>query len=147
MSENIWHELKEESSFKQKNPEIKKWNLNKTELYPQSIQSWFDIKDNFFCTYADYFVNFLKSNSLKDIANNKNSKNKRAFEDFIQTHLQNPEYVGKYVVFVDGHFQKHGIDKIALVKEMYDKFGNIEMYIAKISSPKTTIVIDTPEFV
>lgn len=147
MSENIWHELEEESSFKQKNQEIKEWNLNKTEFYPQNIQSWFDIKDNLFCTDADYFVNFLKSNSLKDITNNKNSKNKSAFEDFIKLHLQNPEYAGKYAVFVDGHFQKCGIDKIALVKEIYDEFGNIEMHIGKISSPKTTIVIDTSEFV
>ena len=146
MIENIWDGLEEEPSFKQKNEDVKQWDLDKIEIYPQNIQSWFDIKDNLSCNYED-FANALKSISLKNITNNKNSKNKRAFEDFVKTHLQNPEYAGKYAVFIDGHFQKYGVDKITLVKEMYDKFGNIEMYIDKISSLKTTIVIDTPEFV
>ena len=146
MIETIWAGL-EETSFKYKNENIKHWNLDKTEVYPQNIQSWFDFKENISCNYVEYFRKTLKDNSLKNITNNKNSKNKRVFEDFVKTHLDNPEYAGKYAAFVDGHFQKCSIDKIDLVKEMYDKFGNIEMYVGKIASPKTTIVIDTPEFV
>ncbi len=84
---------------------------------------------------------------MKKITNNRNSGNKKAFEDFVEMHLDNPEYADKYAVFVDGCFQKHGINQIDLVKEMYDKFGNIEMYVGKISSSKTTIIMDTPEFV
>lgn len=143
MSENIWDVL-EEGSFEYQN-EVNEWNLNETELHPQDIKSWFDIRETRTC--VESFRSVLEVDSLKNITNNKNSKNKRAFEDFVKTHLQNPEYADKYAVFIDGHFQKYGVDKIALVKEIYDEFGNTEIYIDKISSSKTTIVIDTPEFV
>ena len=140
MIEDIWQVLEEKTPFEQESTYIEQWDLDKTATCPHDASLWFDVKKD---ACVENLENLFTSFSLKDIANNKNSKNKNAFDAFVKTHLQNPEYVDKYAVFVDGHFQKCGVDMIALAKEIYEKFGNVEMHIGKISSQKTIFVMDT----
>ena len=148
IEENVWKGL-EESSFKHKKRDIKEWNLNKIEFHPQDIQSWFDVKETVSCSYftAKIFANVFKDITIsKDIANNENSKNKNAFDNFANVHLNDLEYKNKFVAFVNGTFQDVGDKKNALIKKMYDKFGNVDMYVHKITDQRKIILIDTPEF-
>lgn len=70
---------------------------------------------------------------------------KKVFEELKPDLLKKSEYREKYVAIVHGEI--HGINssKIDLVKEMSVNFGNIEMYIGKISTRLERGIIDTPE--
>ncbi len=86
------------------------------------------------------------SNEKDDLTFNENVKNKSAFDDFIKTNLENPKFKNKFVAFVNGEFQDIGDKRNALIEKMYDKFGNVDMYVDKVTDQKKVIVIDTPEF-
>lgn len=70
---------------------------------------------------------------------------KIAFTQFLQENLHNPKYMNKYVAFVNGIFQDYGGRRNKLVHEMYQKFGNVRMYVGKITSERVMKRIDTPE--
>ena len=59
--------------------------------------------------------------------------NKIAFKKFVQDNLHNPEFSNKYVIFAYGHFQDVGDDEFNLVDKIYKKFGNIDMYVGRVS--------------
>lgn len=71
--------------------------------------------------------------------------NETAFEQFKERNLNNPKYTGKYVAFVNGKLE--GMDEIEnrLVKKIYNKFGNVEMFVGKVVLESESHIIDTPE--
>lgn len=68
-----------------------------------------------------------------------------AFEQFKEKNLYNSKYVDKYVVFVDGVLQDVGNNEVELVKKMHEKFGNIDMYVGKVSQKIRSGMIESPE--
>lgn len=91
---------------------------------------------------------FLKTLLVCDnMSNNENAINKNAFEDFIKTNLCNPQFKNKFVAFVNGEFQDVEDKQNILIKKMYNKFGNVDMYVGKITDKKEIALIDTPEFI
>ena len=77
---------------------------------------------------------------------NEHMKNKNAFENFVNTNLHNPQFKDKFVAFVNGEFQDVGDKRNMLIEKTYDKFGNVDMYVGKVTDQKKIILIDTPEF-
>ncbi len=71
--------------------------------------------------------------------------NKNAFKQFLCENLNNPKYKNKYLAFVNGIFQDYGDKRTKLVHTMYQKFGNVKMYVGKVTSEKTKGIIDSPE--
>ena len=45
----------------------------------------------------------------------------------------NPEFKGKFVAFVHGKFQGQDRSQSDLIFRMYDKFGNVPMYVGRSS--------------
>ncbi len=116
-------------------------------LHDQKI--WFD-KTPPLCDYERFkeFSGLRTSvfTTPNDPPNNENVENKNAFEDFLRAHLDDPAYKNKFIAFVNGKFQAVGDKRNALIDEMYDKFGNVDMYVDKVTDHKQVILIDTPEF-
>jgi len=56
-----------------------------------------------------------------------------------------PEFVGKYVAIIKGKMEGVGENKNQLAKEMYQKFGNVEMFVGNVSLKTHVGTIDTPE--
>ena len=77
----------------------------------------------------------------------ENIENKNAFEAFTKINLNNLQYKDKFVAFVNGEFQGISNKKNALIEKMYDKFGNVDMYVDKITDQREIILMDTPEFI
>ena len=73
-------------------------------------------------------------------------ENENVFNDFLKNHLDDPKYKNKFVVFVNGKLQDTGNVRSALAKKMYDQFGNVNMYVGKITDRIETVRISTPEF-
>lgn len=146
MIENIWDGL-EERSFKSEN-DIKTWNLDDPEFYLEDIPLWLDIEKNVFCSYNPNLPSEILKNILmyKNMPNTENIENKDAFEDFARNNLNNPQFKNKFVAFVNGKFQDAGDKKNVLIKKMYDEFGNVDMYVHKITDQRKIVLIDTPEF-
>ena len=76
----------------------------------------------------------------------KNVKNKEAFDVFRKANLNNPEFRGKFVVFINGRFAGVGDEKIALAQQMYDKFGRVDMHVGQITDKKRIFCMDTFDF-
>ena len=74
----------------------------------------------------------------------RKSKNQLAYELFVKTNtidvLQK-----KYVVFVNGKLEEFGDSESELVGKMYDKHGNIEMWVGRTSGERDIINIDSYE--
>lgn len=152
MISHIWKELENKHISVQNDLEniTQQYAVNdKKELHLDYFQSWFDNDEAVLCSYErrGFFVETVKgSTRFKDKINNENLKNKKAFEDFIQVHLDDIKVKNRFVAFVNGEFQDSDDIKNVLIKKMYDRFGNIDMYVEKISDYEKTILIDTPEF-
>jgi len=71
--------------------------------------------------------------------------NETAFKQFKKDNLQNPQYAEKYVAFVNGSYEGVDESESKLVEKIYEDFGNVEMFVGKISSAEQEEVIDTPE--
>ena len=71
--------------------------------------------------------------------------NKIAFEKFAKDNMHNPEYSNKYAVFVDGCLYDVGDTEMDLVKKIYEKCGNIYMYVGNVSQKMQTGLIESPE--
>lgn len=76
----------------------------------------------------------------------KNMENRIAFNKFKAEHIDDPEFKGRFVAFVNGEFQGVGNKKETLVESMYDRFGNVPMYVSVISSRKRVVRLRTPRF-
>ena len=50
-----------------------------------------------------------------------------AFDDFVKSNLNNPEFRDKYVAFIDGKFAGVGDKKTELVLRLYDKLSLIHI--------------------
>lgn len=85
---------------------------------------------------------------MTDTSNNPDgNENEQAYDLFVRNNSDDVTLQGKYVVFVNGKLEETGDSKIELIKKMYDKHGNIEMYVGRTSGEKDKCIIDTPEFV
>ena len=147
MIENIWCELKEETSFEQKNKCIKLWNLEKKKINLHDLNSWTgdNKKSICFCEFFKIFDNDFKNiRTYSHFKNDKNTVNKKAFEDFVKINLNSSEYKNRFVAFVNGKFQGVGDKRNTLIGKMYDKFGNVDMYVDKVTDEKEIVLIDTP---
>lgn len=71
--------------------------------------------------------------------------NEESFEQFLRENINNPQYKDKFVAFVNGTFQDVGEAENKLVAKMHEKFGNVEMFIGKITLETDSHAIDTPE--
>ena len=147
MIKHIWDKSKEGKSFKEN---FKPWNLHPTEFNLHNVHVWIEKNDK---QTLNCFYDIIKErNELQHISasskltSNENIENKNAFTDFVQTNLDNPKFKNKFVAFVNGIFQDVGDKRNALIEKMYDKFGNVDMYVDKITAQKKVILIDTPEF-
>ena len=70
--------------------------------------------------------------------------NETAFEQFRNMNLHNPEYAGKYVGFVNGSFKDADESESKLVERIYSNYGNVEMFVGKVSSKLQEDIVDTP---
>ena len=76
----------------------------------------------------------------------ENMPNEIAFKSFVKDNLNNSEFKNRFVVFVHGEFQGVSDDKGELVKKMYDKFGNVVMYVGRVTDKKNIVLLDTLDF-
>ena len=74
----------------------------------------------------------------------KNAANKEAYLDFVAQNSANPEFEGKFVAFVHGKFEGSDSSRSDLVRSMYDKFGNVCMYVGR-SSGVEDVLTATPQ--
>ena len=72
-------------------------------------------------------------------------RNENAFEKFIKANLCNPKYRDKYVVFVHENLYATGNTEAELVKKVYKNFGNIDMYVSRVSQKMRLETIESPE--
>ena len=148
MIEHIWDGL-EKTSFEQKNEKIEQWNFDASEFNLHDLHIWIEIDNK---QKSNCFLDFTEIKALQNISiynkstGNENIENKNSFNDFVNTNLNNPQFKNKFVAFVDGKFQDSGDKRNALIDKMYDKFGNVDMYVDKVTDQKKVILIDTPEF-
>jgi len=59
--------------------------------------------------------------------------------------LKDPKYYEKYVAIVDGILVDSDDVETELVRRMFKKFGNAEMYIGKITPKSQKGMIESPE--
>ena len=59
----------------------------------------------------------------------KNAINENAYRDFVSDNSDSPEFKGKFVAFVHGKLQGSDRSQMDLISRMYDKFGNVYMYV------------------
>ena len=63
----------------------------------------------------------------------ENAINENAYRDFVSSNSDNPEFKGKFVAFVHGKLQGSDRSQMDLIYRMYDKFGNVYMYVGRSS--------------
>lgn len=69
--------------------------------------------------------------------------NIKAYEAFVRQHAEDAEFKDKYVAFVHGKYGGSDTSEIALVCRMYDRFGNVEMYVDKLQPDEQTHMMAT----
>ena len=74
----------------------------------------------------------------------ENAVNKKAYWDFVAQNSTNPEFEGRLVAFVHGKLQGSDSSRPDLVRSMYDKFGNVCMYVGR-SSGVEDVLTATPQ--
>lgn len=82
------------------------------------------------------------SREIRDKAD-PNYANRKAFEAFVDRHKGDARFKHKYVAFVHGKYRGSDLSMTPLVHRMYDEFGNVEMYVDKISPDKHEHMIAT----
>jgi len=65
-----------------------------------------------------------------------------SFNKFKEICLENKWLLGKYVVFVHGDIEAIGNNERDLVKQVYQKYGNIVMRCGKITSKSEVCIIE-----
>ena len=76
----------------------------------------------------------------------KNVENKGVFDAFRKANLNNPEFRGKFVAFIDCKFAGVGEKRSALVRQMREKFGRVDMHVSKITDKEKVLYQDTFNF-
>lgn len=74
-------------------------------------------------------------------ARNKHSED--AYWAFVSRNSANPEFEGQFVAFVHGRLQGRDRSQSDLTSRMYDKFGNVPMYVGR-SSGAVDVAVVTP---
>ncbi len=100
-----------------------------------------------------YFTNFKKlvehygiEVDQRKISFNVTLKtDKDIFKELLPQLISQPKYAGKFIAIIKGQIEGVDTEKIGLVKKMYGKFGNIKMYVGKVSSEDRVRIIDSPE--
>ena len=109
------------------------------------------VKPSLAMNYFDELQKYLYKNSEKltthSLSKDKNAKNEAAFNKFKLDHIDDPKFKNKFVAFVHGSFQDSDDAPNTLIQNMYDKFGNVPMYVDKITNSKKIIRLRTPRFV
>ena len=72
-----------------------------------------------------------------------NYDNRKAFEAFVGKHAKDPEFKDKYVAFVHGKHEGSDESMHSLIRRMYDKFGNVEMYVDSVPPKEHHYLIPT----
>ena len=139
----------DDESSKRKDHDVIRWDLDKHDIRPHDLKIWLE-EELPFCNYGCHKESLEPQTDIFAVpggpSDNENVENKNAFERFLRSHLDNPEYKNKFAAFVNGKFQAIGDKRNALIDEMYDKFGNVDMYVDRVTDHKQVILIDTPEF-
>ena len=78
-----------------------------------------------------------------DSNHDRNSDNEDAYRAFVSRNSTNPEFKGEFVAFVHGKFQGQDRSRLDRIYRMYDKFGNVPMYVGR-SSGAMDVAIVTP---
>ena len=136
-------------------------DLQKQQIFPE-IKIWFEgslyasEKQKFYFKEINTISKWSSIMMERHVARKKlatdskgrlsySTNNKDAFENFVKNNVHNPQFSGKYVVFVDGCLQGVSDTEIDLVKKIYKKFGNIEMYVGCVSQNMQIELIESPE--
>ena len=117
-------------------------------LDDEKLESIFSVLHNFatsgpnhndMITYIDsHDLNLNKRTMLKDMLRaiydraDPNYVNRKAFEAFVDQHKEDARFKHKYVAFVHGKYQGSDLSMTPLVHSMYDKFGNVDMYVDRV---------------
>lgn len=65
---------------------------------------------------------------------------------FRQKHRQLLQrYEGQFVAFYRGRVVAHGLDDEELAREMFEQFGDVPFYIAKVENEATVYELPSPE--
>jgi hypothetical protein len=54
-------------------------------------------------------------------------------------------YAGQFVAFYQGHVVGHGIDDEELARHMFERFGDVPFYIARVEKEPTVYDLPSPE--
>lgn len=81
--------------------------------------------------------------SCKHQGNQCFNLSKKSFNKFKNYCLRNNWLEGKYAIFVHGKLEAIGDYHSYLVKQMYEKYGNITMYVGEITKIKRVCLIET----
>ena len=72
---------------------------------------------------------------------------KKAFGEMKLQLFQNMAYNGKFVAFVHGKLQDSDSDKSKLVLRMYEKFGDVDMFVDKVETNSSAGFIRSPRLI
>ena len=95
--------------------------------YACAVADWGNLELVPYLTYTDATKSRYESERAK------NAVNEDAYLDFVSHNSTNPEFKGKFVAFVHGKFQGSDRSQLDLISRMYDKFGNVYMYVGRSS--------------
>ena len=77
----------------------------------------------------------------------KNMKNKEAFDAFRKANLNNPEFRGKFVAFIDCKFAGVDEKRCPLLLRLREKFGSVDMHLSQITDKELLLDLNTMNFV
>ena len=77
----------------------------------------------------------------------KNVKNKEAFDAFRKANLNNPEFRGKFVAFIDCKFAGVDEKRYSLLLRLREKFGSVDMHLSQITDKELLLDLNTMNFV
>ena len=140
----MWEELEEKPSLEQRYVDGKVWDQDKIIICLSDL-SWLEQQHSWIAGLCNE-ISASKTTFSCECVDDENTRNEIAFNEFLKTHLNDPKYKNKFVAFVNGKLQDVGNKKNALIEKIYDKFGNVDMYVDRVTHQKEIILIDTPEF-
>ena len=76
----------------------------------------------------------------------KNAKNKEAFDAFRKANLNNPEFRGKFVAFIDCKFAGVDEKRYPLLLRLDEKFGSVDMHLDQITDKELVLDLTTLRF-
>ena len=76
----------------------------------------------------------------------KNMKNKEAFDVFRKANLNNPEFRGKFVAFIDCKFAGVDEERCPLLLRLDEKFGSVDMHLDQITDKELVLDLTTLRF-